>query len=68
MGHTKISHTSVYGKNKVKIFLDWLYKDSEMFMTRKFKKYLNYYYPVDDAKGNAEALLAMKRMGLKIKL
>ena len=26
------------------------------------------HHPVDDAKGNAEALLAMKAMGLKIKL
>jgi hypothetical protein len=26
------------------------------------------HHPVDDAKGNAEALLEMKKMGLKLKL
>ena len=35
---------------------------------RKFRKTRHTHDPVDDAMGNAEALLAMKEMGLKIRL
>jgi hypothetical protein len=48
-----------------------LYKgmESDMFASfRHLKKTPHTHHPVDDAKGNAEALLAMKDAGLKIKL
>lgn len=35
---------------------------------KKFRKTKHTHNPVDDARGNAEALLAIKKMGLKIKL
>jgi DNA polymerase III epsilon subunit-like protein len=35
---------------------------------RKYRKTKHTHYPVDDAKGNAEALFAMKKLGLKIDL
>jgi len=46
-----------------------LYKGMERSMFGNFKhlrKPKHTHHPVDDAKGNAEALLAMKKMGLKI--
>lgn len=48
-----------------------LYKGMEKDMFVNFKhlrKTKHTHNPVDDAKGNAEALLAMKKMGLKIRL
>jgi hypothetical protein len=48
-----------------------LYKGLVRDMTQRFKhlrKTRHTHHPVDDARGNAEALLAMKDMGLKIKL
>jgi len=47
-----------------------LYKGMEKSMFKNFKhlrKTKHSHHPVDDAKGNAEALLAMKEMGLGIK-
>jgi hypothetical protein len=47
-----------------------LYKGMEKSIFKNFKhlrKTKHTHHPVDDAKGNAEALLAMKRMGLNIK-
>lgn len=46
-----------------------LYKGMQQDMFKSFKhlrKTTHTHHPVDDAKGNAEALLAMKDMGLKI--
>ena len=34
---------------------------------KKYRKTVHDHNPVNDAKGNAEALLAMKRLGLKIR-
>lgn len=48
-----------------------LYKGMERDMFKNFKhlrKTRHTHHPVDDARGNAEALLAMKAMGLAIKL
>lgn len=48
-----------------------LYKGMQRDMFVNFKhlrKTKHTHHPVDDAKGNAEALLQMKEMGLKIKL
>jgi hypothetical protein len=42
---------------------------NDTFKTFKhLRKTAHTHHPVDDAKGNAEALLQMKEMGLKIKL
>jgi len=35
---------------------------------RKYRKTKHTHHPVDDAKGNAEALIAMKNLGLKISI
>jgi hypothetical protein len=48
-----------------------LYKGMEKDVFKTFKhlrKTAHTHHPVDDAKGNAEALLSMKEMGLKIRL
>jgi hypothetical protein len=48
-----------------------LYKGMVKDMSQNFKhlrKTAHTHHPVDDARGNAEALLAMKAMGLKIEL
>jgi hypothetical protein len=48
-----------------------LYKGMEKTMFKSFKhlrKTKHTHHPVDDAKGNAEALLSMKEMGLQINL
>lgn len=48
-----------------------LYKGMEKSMFKSFKhlrKTKHTHHPVDDAKGNAEALLTMKKMGLQINL
>jgi len=44
-----------------------LVKDTSKYFKR-LRKTRHTHNPVDDAKGNAEALLAMKGMGLRIKL
>lgn len=40
-GITKV--LSISGKNQVKIVLDWLYKDADMYLKRKYNKYINDY-------------------------
>jgi hypothetical protein len=48
-----------------------LYKGMQRDMRQSFKhlrKTKHTHHPVDDARGNAEALLAMREMGLRIKL
>ena len=48
-----------------------LYKGMERDMFKNFKhlrKTRHSHHPIDDAKGNCEALLAMKQMGLKISI
>lgn len=40
-GITKV--LSFSGKRQVKIFLDWLYTDADMYLTRKYEKYKNSY-------------------------
>lgn len=42
-GITKV--ISIGGNVQCKLFLDWLYEDSEMYLKRKHDKYLNAYYP-----------------------
>ncbi len=40
-GITKVFTLS--GRNKAKIFLDWIYKDADMFLKRKHDRYIEYY-------------------------
>lgn len=46
--HNKNTSTRTFqiaGKRQVKIFLDWLYTDSELYLDRKYQLYLSKYYP-----------------------
>ena len=40
-GITKVFTLS--GRNVVKIFLDWIYKDADLFLQRKYNRYCEYY-------------------------
>lgn len=40
-GITKVF--TIGGRNKAKIFLDWIYKDAELYLDRKYKRYQDYY-------------------------
>ena len=40
-GITKVF--TISGRNVVKQFLDWLYKDADLYLERKYQRYLNYY-------------------------
>jgi len=40
-GITKVF--TISGRNVCKIFLDWLYKDAEIYLKRKYDRYCNYY-------------------------
>ena len=57
-GHSSVNLGSLY---------KGLVKDTSQNF-KHLRKTRHSHHPVDDAKGNAEALLAMKDMGLKIKL
>lgn len=35
---------TIGGRNQVKTFLDWIYKDADMYLERKYNKYINEYY------------------------
>lgn len=41
-GITKVFGVS--GSNQIKTFLDWLYKDADIYLNRKYQKYINKYY------------------------
>lgn len=41
-GITKV--LSISGRNVTKQFLDWLYKDATIYMERKYKRYVKYFY------------------------
>ena len=47
--HNNIEKTTrtfqIAGKHQVKMFLDWLYKDAEIFLKRKYDLYISKYYP-----------------------
>lgn len=34
----------ISGANQIKTFLDWLYKDADIYLERKYQKYINKYY------------------------
>ena len=40
-GITKVF--TISGRNKAKVFLDWIYKDADMFLQRKYDRYCEYY-------------------------
>lgn len=46
-GITKV--LSISGKNQVKTFLDFLYKDADIFLERKYQLYQNKYYNLSQA-------------------
>jgi intein-encoded DNA endonuclease-like protein len=58
---------SISGNNQIKKIMMWIYNKSKLKLDRKYSKYISA-YPVDDAKGNAQALLKIKEQGLKISL
>ena len=41
-GITKVLY--IYGANQVKKFLDWIYKDANLYLKRKYNKYYDKYY------------------------
>ena len=44
--HDKPTRTfQIAGKNQVKKFLDWIYKDANIFLERKYNLYISKYYP-----------------------
>ena len=45
--HNGITKVLIYSALKCKLLLDWLYKDSNLFLNRKHDRYLNAYYIQD---------------------
>ena len=45
--HNGITKVLVYSATKCKSVLDWLYNDAEMYLERKYDRYLNAYYVQD---------------------
>jgi DNA-binding NarL/FixJ family response regulator len=41
----------IYGFNKIKKFLDWIYQDSNIYFKRKYDKYIEFLQAYDDAVG-----------------
>ena len=44
-GITKVFNIS--GKNQIKKFMDWMYQDTDLFLQRKYNRYLEYFYDED---------------------
>ena len=61
LGHNPFGHSSA---NLGSLYKGLVKDDAQNF--KHLRKTAHTHHPVDDAKGNAEALLAMKEMGLKI--
>lgn len=38
------SSLTICGKQQTKILMDWLYRDADLFLSRKHERYLSYYY------------------------
>jgi hypothetical protein len=49
-GITKVFTTS--GRLQVKSFLDWIYKDADMFLERKYNRYIQYFYNNEENTNN----------------
>lgn len=45
-GITKVF--TISGRIQVKKFMDWLYEDADMFLERKFQRYLDYFYNITE--------------------
>ena len=62
---------TISGLKQVHKFLHWIYDNSNLFLERKFLKAKKVMAletrKFGDAMGNAEALLAMQELGLKMK-
>lgn len=41
-GKNSLPHLSIAGRHNIKLFLDWIYKDSTIHLTRKHEKYLEF--------------------------
>lgn len=61
-----VKQISISGNNQIKKFMSWIYTDSDLKLNRKYYKYIKEYNPVDDAVGNAEALLYLQSEGFKL--
>lgn len=46
-GITKVF--TISGRNQVKKFMDWMYNDAELFLQRKYDRYLNYFYDINNS-------------------
>lgn len=46
-GITKVF--TISGRNQVKTFLDWIYCDADLFLQRKYDRYLNYFYNINNS-------------------
>lgn len=53
-GITKVFTTS--GRLQVKSFLDWIYKDADMFLKRKYNRYIQYFYNNEENTNNTLAV------------
>ena len=46
-GITKVF--TISGRNQVKKFMDWMYNDADLFLQRKYDRYLNYFYNINNS-------------------
>jgi hypothetical protein len=50
-GITKVFNIS--GRNQIKKFMDWIYCDSDLKLTRKYERYIQYFYANDQNTNNS---------------
>lgn len=50
-GITKVF--TISGKNQIKKFMDWMYQDADLFLQRKYNRYLEYFYEEDNNINNS---------------
>lgn len=46
-GVTKVF--AISGRNQIKSFMDWIYNDADLFLQRKYDRYLNYFYNINNS-------------------
>lgn len=46
-GITKVF--TISGRNQVKKFMDWMYNGADLFLQRKYDRYLNYFYNINNS-------------------
>ena len=52
-GVTKVF--TISGKNQIKKFMDWMYLDADLFLQRKYDRYIQYFYKDDDVNNSSVA-------------